>query len=280
MFLTGEMASSRFGWSMAFYFFGALGLCWCILFSYYGCNAPKYHSTITIEEKHYLKTSMNHADSQEMRKTPWKDILSSVPYWVVFFMNCINIWVFWIIQAEIPIYMSKVLKFDIESSAACKNINFIFVCCKKKTLNGYYVCTKCSGVSHTSCSLQTKSFTHSNDHNINCENCNISNETKIDVYPEDEEIADLKREVQSRCDNITKMRLEYTLFYDEAIEMENNFLKEQEHLQNNICQFEVVIKTLRDRGIIESRRAVFIDANTQTSASAKQLRVWKQLNKE
>ncbi|KAG5878380.1 hypothetical protein JTB14_020616 [Gonioctena quinquepunctata] len=84
------------------------------------------------------------------------------------------------------------------------------------------------------------------------------------VYPKDEEIEDLKREVQSQCDTITKMRLEHKLFYDEAIEMENNFLKEREHLQDNICELEVVIKTLRDKETIESR-PVFIDANTQTS---------------
>ncbi|KAG5897556.1 hypothetical protein JTB14_007271 [Gonioctena quinquepunctata] len=151
------------------------------------------------------------------------------------------------------------------SVRSSKNVNFIFSCCKKKPLNGYYVCTKCSGVFHTSCSLQTKSFTHLNDHKIVCKNCNISNETNIDVYPKDEEIEDLKREVQSQSDTITKMHLEHKLFYDEAIEMENNFLKEREHLQINIFELEVVIKTLRDKETIESGRPVFVDANTQTS---------------
>ncbi|KAG5899165.1 hypothetical protein JTB14_029000 [Gonioctena quinquepunctata] len=115
------------------------------------------------------------------------------------------------------------------------------------------------------CESEQPEFKNNQIHII-CKNCNISNETNIDVYPEAEEIENLKREVQSQCDTITKMRLEHTLFYNEAIEMENNFLKEREHLQNNICELEVVIKTLTDKETIESRSPVFIDANTQTSA--------------
>lgn len=54
MFVSGLIASSRFGWPMIFYTFSGTGLLWCIIFGYFGYKSPNDHPTISEEERNFI----------------------------------------------------------------------------------------------------------------------------------------------------------------------------------------------------------------------------------
>lgn len=54
MIVSGLLASSSYGWPTIFYFFGTVGLLWCLLFSFLGYNQPSEAPNITEEETNYI----------------------------------------------------------------------------------------------------------------------------------------------------------------------------------------------------------------------------------
>nr|XP_023018070.1 putative inorganic phosphate cotransporter [Leptinotarsa decemlineata] len=57
MIMTGYLSESSYGWPMIFYILNGLGIVWCAVFSYVGCNSPADHTTITEEERKYIEGS-------------------------------------------------------------------------------------------------------------------------------------------------------------------------------------------------------------------------------
>lgn len=58
MLLTGVIASSWYGWPMALYLYGGVGLVVAVLFSYFCASEPDLHPTITKEEKYYIQNNL------------------------------------------------------------------------------------------------------------------------------------------------------------------------------------------------------------------------------
>lgn len=66
-------------------------------------------------------------------RTPWKEILTSLPMWALIIVHCGQNWGFWLLLTEIPTYMSEVLGYDIKDVSItikfsqnilkCKNLN-------------------------------------------------------------------------------------------------------------------------------------------------------------
>ncbi|CAH1116930.1 unnamed protein product [Phaedon cochleariae] len=117
MLLTGLIASSWYGWPMVFYSFSGAGLAWCFLFSYYGCDGPSHHPTITKEEQFYIENSLGHAEHKPRMSTPWKKIFTSLPVWAIFLTQSGHNWGFWTLLTEIPAYMGHVMNFNIKSNS-------------------------------------------------------------------------------------------------------------------------------------------------------------------
>lgn len=57
MFLSGLLASSKYGWPMIFYVFSVTGLIWCIFFGFFGYNSPNDHPSITEEEREFISST-------------------------------------------------------------------------------------------------------------------------------------------------------------------------------------------------------------------------------
>ncbi|XP_074033984.1 putative inorganic phosphate cotransporter isoform X5 [Leptinotarsa decemlineata] len=76
MLLTGYISAGWYGWPMALYLFNGLGLVWCLMFAYIGCNSPAVHPTISREERFYIENSLGQQDSTK------NSLLSSLPYFV------------------------------------------------------------------------------------------------------------------------------------------------------------------------------------------------------
>ncbi|KAJ8946324.1 hypothetical protein NQ318_004213 [Aromia moschata] len=117
MLVTGLISSSWYGWPLVFYLYGGAGLLWSVIFVFLGYNAPSHHPTISEEEKYYIENSLGHAEEKPKMRTPWKEILTSVPLWAIFLTQSGHNWGFWTLLTEIPIYMSNVMNFNIKSNS-------------------------------------------------------------------------------------------------------------------------------------------------------------------
>ena len=62
-------------------------------------------------------------------RTPWKDIFTSVPFWAILVAHTCNNWGFYTLLTTMPMYMKKVLKFNISSVSIPfhKTTVFLFV---------------------------------------------------------------------------------------------------------------------------------------------------------
>jgi hypothetical protein len=56
--ISGALASSAIGWPSIFYIFGALGICWVLLWMFLGANSPGIHRFISKVERVYIETNL------------------------------------------------------------------------------------------------------------------------------------------------------------------------------------------------------------------------------
>lgn len=64
--LTGVIASTSYGWPLAFQIFGAAGLVWCVLWIIIGSNNPASHKYISKEELFYIESSLEEVKEEEV----------------------------------------------------------------------------------------------------------------------------------------------------------------------------------------------------------------------
>ncbi|KAG5877727.1 hypothetical protein JTB14_037177 [Gonioctena quinquepunctata] len=124
MLVTGYIAAGWHGWPMALYLFNGIGLLWCLLFAYFGCNAPALHKTITPEERFYIESSLGQQNSNKKISTPWIKIMKSVPFWTLVITQCGFVWGYWTLQTQMPLYMKGVMKFDLESNSVLSSLPY------------------------------------------------------------------------------------------------------------------------------------------------------------
>lgn len=113
--VTGWISASRLGWPWGFYFYGAFGLTWVVVYFILGADSPASHRSITVEEKYYIEKSLGHLKGQSSQPVPWKSIFTSVPMWALIIAHCGYNWGFWTLLTEIPSFMNYIMKFDMRS---------------------------------------------------------------------------------------------------------------------------------------------------------------------
>lgn len=136
MLISGLLAGSRFGWPSIFYFFGILGIIWCILFYWLGTDYPLNHSKISSKEVEYINKSLNSLNNSaddkvdwhvleffratehaffffQPPKVPWILMLKSVPLWAMIVAGCGDTWGFYTFMTQLPTYMKYALNYDI-----------------------------------------------------------------------------------------------------------------------------------------------------------------------
>ncbi|XP_055921949.1 putative inorganic phosphate cotransporter isoform X1 [Eupeodes corollae] len=136
--ISGELASSAFGWPSIFYISGAAGCVWAVLWFFFASSCPAENRFISEEEKLYIEMIPTDEDpgagKNELKPklpTPWLDILTSVPFYVVLCAHCANNWGFWTLLTEIPTYMKNILGMDIKSNALLSSLPYwaMFLLC-------------------------------------------------------------------------------------------------------------------------------------------------------
>ncbi|CAG9769193.1 unnamed protein product [Ceutorhynchus assimilis] len=117
MLITGYISSSLYGWPLVFYLFGTTALLWCIAWFLLGFDSPAKHPRISEAEKHYIMESLEHCENELTDSNlPIKQILTSLPFWALAICNIGNTWGNTVFDLEVPMYISKVLGFDMNAN--------------------------------------------------------------------------------------------------------------------------------------------------------------------
>nr|XP_023021983.1 putative inorganic phosphate cotransporter [Leptinotarsa decemlineata] len=121
--IVGYMSSSNLGWPSAHYLYGIVGFSWTISYLIIGSDSPREHRSITEAELKYIEGSMKPAEKK--LPTPWKSIATSVPVWALFFTQIGGNWAYTTLLSEIPIYMSKVMGFDMQNNGLLSAVPYL-----------------------------------------------------------------------------------------------------------------------------------------------------------
>lgn len=124
--ISGILASSDLGWPSIFYFPGAFGCLWALLWFFFGSNSPAEYKNISPEERQFIEGSSGttaildpNGQTEKTEKptivTPWKDIFTSVPFISLIIVHAGQNWGYWTLLTKIPVYMKFILKLDIKS---------------------------------------------------------------------------------------------------------------------------------------------------------------------
>ncbi|KAF7271632.1 hypothetical protein GWI33_015514 [Rhynchophorus ferrugineus] len=122
--ITGYLSSSWWGWPSSFYFFGILGLVWCVLWLLLGADSPATHRSISMSERVYIEQSLGQDNLKDV-KIPWKAIITSLPYWAIIAGAIGEAWGSTFLITEIPTYISKVTDIDIEKNGLFSSAPYI-----------------------------------------------------------------------------------------------------------------------------------------------------------
>ncbi|XP_031363993.1 putative inorganic phosphate cotransporter [Apis dorsata] len=114
--LTSGMILHALGWKEIFYIHGFLPLIWCFVFYMFFSDNPETQVYITKEEREYITSSYGHRGLESIdMKVPWKAIFTSVPFVALIFTNLFGNFVWYFLLTQLPLYMNKILRFDIQS---------------------------------------------------------------------------------------------------------------------------------------------------------------------
>ncbi|MBN3304807.1 S17A5 protein, partial [Amia calva] len=103
-------------WTYVFYIFGAVGVCWFILWMLLVSNTPETHQRISVKEKEYITSSLKKELSSSSKHIPWKAILKSLPLWAIVVAHFSYNWTFYTLLTLLPTYMKNVLGFNIQQN--------------------------------------------------------------------------------------------------------------------------------------------------------------------
>ncbi|KAG1655420.1 Sialin [Nymphon striatum] len=111
--LSGILAE-HCGWPSVFYFFGAVGTVWFVLWSWVVTETPETHTTISDTELDYIITSTGgKTEVIQISNVPWKQILTSGPVWAIIVAHFSETWGFYTLLTELPSYLKDVLHFNL-----------------------------------------------------------------------------------------------------------------------------------------------------------------------
>lgn len=116
------------GWESIFYVFGAAGISWTIVWYALASEAPETNRFITEEESRYIITHRDdELESIDLKKVPWKQILTSKAVYAFIVAHFCETWGFYTLLTELPTYMKDVLKFDIQKSGFLSGLPYLIL---------------------------------------------------------------------------------------------------------------------------------------------------------
>ncbi|GFQ98058.1 putative inorganic phosphate cotransporter, partial [Trichonephila clavata] len=92
----------------------ASGCFWLILWALLVFETPDSHPRICKDELLFICQSQDKTKSRP--PTPWKSILTSVPFWALLFTHFGESWGFYTLIIQMPMYLSNILHFDLNQN--------------------------------------------------------------------------------------------------------------------------------------------------------------------
>ncbi|XP_017890385.1 sialin-like [Ceratina calcarata] len=117
--LSSGMIVGTMGWEAVFYIHGTLPFIWCVAFWWFFADNPETQKYITEDERLYIVNSYGHRTPESTKqKIPWKQIFTSVPFLALVYTNTFGNFCWYFLLTQLPLYMNKILRFDIKSNAS------------------------------------------------------------------------------------------------------------------------------------------------------------------
>ncbi|XP_034478853.1 putative inorganic phosphate cotransporter [Drosophila innubila] len=131
--VSGYIASSPLGWPSIFYISGCAGIVWSAIWLFLSASTPAQHATITPSERRYIETSgqlrrasdAGREEEAPRLRTPWRRILTSLPFLSLLLAHCANNWGFWTLLTQIPTFLKSVLNMDIKHNGPLSALPYL-----------------------------------------------------------------------------------------------------------------------------------------------------------
>ncbi|XP_048478558.1 putative inorganic phosphate cotransporter isoform X1 [Plutella xylostella] len=123
--MAAGFTASYLGWAAIFYINGSLGAAWTALYLLYGAASPDDSRSISEEERTYIQNSLGQVKGEKKVPTPWRSILTSLPFWALLVVHCGQNWGFWTLMTEMPSYMSQVLGVNIKANGVMSALPYL-----------------------------------------------------------------------------------------------------------------------------------------------------------
>ncbi|KAG5896952.1 hypothetical protein JTB14_024799 [Gonioctena quinquepunctata] len=123
----GFLISSA-GWASVFYFTGAIGVIWSILWFILIADSPAQHPRITLEERTEIETKIAEgAEGKGVKpdKVPWGKILTNLPVYAIIITHVCSIFGFFTVVNQLPTYMKDVLHFNIKDNGLLSSLPYL-----------------------------------------------------------------------------------------------------------------------------------------------------------
>jgi ACS family sodium-dependent inorganic phosphate cotransporter len=98
---------ARWGWPMAFYVFGTLGIAWVAIWLAKVTDEPGADPHISPQELQLLHR--RGAATQEQRPIHWRRYLTALPVWAIFVAHFCNNWALYLLLSWLPSYFREAL---------------------------------------------------------------------------------------------------------------------------------------------------------------------------
>ncbi|XP_058804926.1 sialin isoform X2 [Phymastichus coffea] len=119
--LLSGMIAANLGWKWVFYIEGLLCLIWCTAWLILVQDSPEQQKIIiTDEERQFILNSQGEpkeTHKQKLSSVPWFQIMRSAPFWAILVAHFCNNFGWYMLLIELPIFMSKILHYDLKSNA-------------------------------------------------------------------------------------------------------------------------------------------------------------------
>ncbi|XP_026734517.1 putative inorganic phosphate cotransporter [Trichoplusia ni] len=124
---SGALAASSWGWPSVFYVAGVVCILWSILWMVFGASSPGSSTWISKEERNYIESNASSISEIGHGKmpTPWKGILTSLPFWAILLAHCGQNLGFWTLLTELPSYMKYVLDVNIKENGKLSALPYV-----------------------------------------------------------------------------------------------------------------------------------------------------------
>ncbi|MFH4979793.1 hypothetical protein AB6A40_006502 [Gnathostoma spinigerum] len=124
--LSGASCVSSLGWPWAYYFHGIISFVLFAIFYLFYRDSPRMHKNVSAKELTKIEFGKPMICEKKMPPVPYFSILKSIPIWAVWIASIGGTFGFQVFFQYGPIYLNKVLHFEIQKTGFSTALPFVF----------------------------------------------------------------------------------------------------------------------------------------------------------